>query len=256
MTTPEELAAAAKALMKSLGLSGIKIATNTGLSTGTISELINGKSFPRDETWELFVTGGCGQPWEMWRQARARAQRDLLRRRPPEELADRLEEAQERIQALESAAIEAAKRLALLEEQVAAIQSARSSERRAEDEEAAQRRQENAADVARQRQFGRALLTEVPVDFEHTMADGAWLAADVDGFVARVRDLALTSMDELRIFLATTPMSFPYAAMGDIGYYKEGVREYMVRLRLFASMYSKVSPEELDEMLASGVGGS
>ncbi|MGY3337772.1 hypothetical protein ACVW0K_003871 [Streptomyces filamentosus] len=253
--TPEDLAGAAKDLMKRLDLTGVMAARKTGLSTGTISELINGKTFPREDTWEVFITRGCGQPWEAWRQARSRAHRDLLRSQPPEELAALLEEAQERILALEHEAIEVTQRLTLLEEQVAGMQSTQVSEALAKDKKTEEQQQADAADKARQRHFGRLLLAELHMDFEHTMADGAWSAVDVDRFVAKVRELALTDMEHLHVFLATTPTSFPYAEMGEVGYLREGVKDYMQHLRFAVAAYFKISPTEIDELLAGEVSG-
>lgn len=98
-----DLAHAARTLMTALGLNGAQIAGAAGLSPGTVSDLVNGKAFPRQETFSCFITRGCARPWEPWRQAWARAHKETLRRRPVEDLAEDIERLEGRVEELETA---------------------------------------------------------------------------------------------------------------------------------------------------------
>ncbi|MGA5198134.1 hypothetical protein [Streptomyces exfoliatus] len=205
VSSAAELAAAAKSLMKGLGVTGVELATRTNLATGTVSELINGKTFPREATFEVFVTDGCGQEWEPWRQAWSRAQRDVLSQRPVGELAIELEQLRERVEELEQ----------VLQQTLQETRERRQADARQERE----LEQQQAA-----REAGAQFLAWVGapqfrrITPAYPSKESAVSIQEVDEFLGRVHELACRSLEELQLYLWTHSGTFGEAG----GFFSQG----------------------------------
>lgn len=228
------LAKAAKALMGHLGLSGVQVAGAARLSTGTVSELINGKTFPREDTFQEFVVAGCGQPWEPWRQAWVRAHKDGLRRRPVEDLAEDVEQVQQRVAELEAALTSRMRQFDDLLSELAETRKAREAEAEAELEQ------------KRRTAVGRKFLQELDIPFlsvHRVSAEGEKESPMVsisvfEDFLAKVRTMATTDIVELHTFLSSSPCAFPHLVAGtgsdQSGLYEAEARDVarVVRVRV------------------------
>ncbi|MFJ3235716.1 hypothetical protein [Streptomyces sp. NPDC086787] len=228
VTSSLQLVLAAKELMACLDLSGSRVAKKGNLSTGTVSGLVNGRVFPREATFEAFITAGCGQTWEPWRQAWQRAHQDDLHRRPSESLAAEVHETQSRVEVLEQALAAAVERLAELEERVTASLDARHADEAAEREEA--RRRTDAMDQ---------LLEAIPAprftverwDHRDTGSLPLYDISAVDKFLQEVRTRSNESL--LKHLLRTHPGTFRDPGGGQTcGYRAFEVDLYMSELRL------------------------
>ncbi|MGQ4365941.1 hypothetical protein [Streptomyces sp. SAS_272] len=217
-----------KELMACLDLSGSQVAKKGNLSTGTISGLVNGRVFPREATFKAFITTGCGQTWEPWRQAWQRAHQDDLHRRPSESLAAEVHEAQSRIEVLEQALAAATERLSELEERVTAGLDARRTDEAAERDEARRR-----TDAMHQ------LLEAVPAprfaverwDHRDTESQPLYDISAVDTFLQEVRTRSNESL--LKHLLRTHPGAFRDPGGGQTcGYRAFEVDLYISQLRL------------------------
>ncbi|MGW2915946.1 hypothetical protein ACWC9X_36645 [Streptomyces asoensis] len=227
VTSSLQLVLAAKELMACLDLSGNQIAKKGGPSTGTVSGMLNGRVFPRKSTFKVFITEGCGQPWEPWLGAWQRAHQDELHRRPTESLAAEIHEARSRIEVLEQALAAAAERLSELEERVAVGLDARRADE-AEREEA--RRRINTMD---------RLLEAVPAprftverwDHRDTTSRPLYDISAVDKFLEEVRTRSNESL--LKHLLRTHPGTFRDPGGGQTcGYRALEVDLYVSQLRL------------------------
>lgn len=123
ITNPEELATAAKRLKAVLKLTGADIGEPAGLAGGTISDLVNGNKFPRRDTFREFITAGCGQEWEPWRQAWERANRTKRDGSAQEQAAERIAGLETRIEALEAALNDVLARAKSMESELAQLRT-------------------------------------------------------------------------------------------------------------------------------------
>ncbi|MEU5773028.1 hypothetical protein ABZ819_06935 [Streptomyces venezuelae] len=212
------LAAAAKALVAALGLKQNQVAQRSELSEGTVSGLFKGRSCPREDTFERFITEGCGQPWKPWHEAWVRASAE--RRRPSsDDLAAEVEELRARVQELETA--------------VDGLSAAMRAQARTPTPA------DGVNDWARQsrRQQGAQFLATVgPADFHVVsgLTTRVVHVAEVDEFLGKVKELALQDMAELSVFVLTHAGSFtPVLAdeHWDTGYDEAPVDAYVRRLR-------------------------
>ncbi|MFH8605958.1 helix-turn-helix domain-containing protein [Streptomyces sp. NPDC018029] len=218
VSSPAGLAAAAKALVAALGLKQNQVAQRSELSEGTISGLFKGRSCPREDTFERFITEGCRQPWKPWHEAWVRASSE--RRRPSShDLAAEVEELRARVEELES----------VVDDLSATVRAHARTPAQAE----------GLNDWARQsrRQQGAQFLATVgPADFH--VVSGLIMTvvrvAEVDAFLGKVKELALQDMAELSVFVLTHAGSFsPVLAdeHWDTGYEETTVDAYVRRLR-------------------------
>lgn len=127
VSTAEELATALKQLLKHLNITGAKVAEKATLGNGTISEAINGKTFPRRDTVHDIVKVGCGQDPKPWLDAWERAKKDKRKKASVEEVAEQLEIAESRIESLESALRDAVARIDSLESEISQLRAGSSA---------------------------------------------------------------------------------------------------------------------------------
>ncbi|MEU9701952.1 helix-turn-helix domain-containing protein [Streptomyces sp. NPDC047981] len=224
-----ELAAAAKALVAALGLKQNQVAQRSQLSEGTISGLFNGRSCPREDTFESFITMGCDQPWKPWHEAWARARSE--RRRPSSsDLSAQVEELRAQIECLE-----------------ATIKTLSASINELLLKSATPSPPQDWAQQSR-RERGVAFLAAVgPADLIVTsgLRTRIVLADQVEAFLARVRELALQDMNELASFVLTHTGAFSRVFADepwDTGYDEVDVAKYVSRLREEVNRYLGVEP--------------
>ncbi|MGW0564683.1 helix-turn-helix domain-containing protein [Streptomyces sp. NPDC003016] len=213
-----ELATAAKALVAALGLKQKQVAQRSGLSEGTISGLFNGRSWPREETFESFITKGCDLPWRPWHEAWARAGSER-RRVSSSDLSAEVEELRVRVESLETAIED-------LSASVGALVRP----------EATPMAPTEWGQQARRRKGAEFLAAVGPAELSIKSGLSAHVVHvhEVDAFLEKVRELALQDMSELSSFVLTHTGSFsPVVAdeHWDTGYYEADVAHYVSRLR-------------------------
>ena len=232
VTLALELAGAAKELMTRLGLSGRRAAEKAGLSEGAVSGLINAKAFPRKETFEVFITKGCGQKWEPWYEAWKRAHKDVLRRRTAEEVAADVEQLQRQVEQLEATLSAVRDQLAGLGDQVAEIHDVR---RAAQDEhEKSLRRIEEGYRLLEPVDAPSFLVEKISWarDAEGTPLSDLYDIGAVDAFLEEVRRHATIGTSHLRHFLRTHAGTFRRPGSDTtFGYRSQEVDKYVSQVR-------------------------
>ncbi|NUV83382.1 helix-turn-helix transcriptional regulator [Streptomyces sp. CAI-155] len=234
-----ELAGAVKGLLEALGLKQNQVAHRSGVSEGTISNVLAGKSCPHEGTFERIITQGCGQAWKPWQHAWARASGEHRRRQSAGHVVAEVNELRNGVQRLEGV-------IAELIAKVEAVSIALAE------------RPSDAVAQQHQRLEGARFLARVgPADFPIMPGRRSPVlhVHEVDEFLGEVKRLALQDMAELCIFVLGHSGSFsPLLAeeAWDTGYDESEVHAYVKALRREVNRHLGVEPAIAADALAMG----